>query len=214
MSQQDRFDSPCHPGGEQPSQGVVIDLQRASAKRYPPPRRRGLVNGSRDGWQQYWSVREDAPEYRKRPAVVDEAWPDEGSLMVLAMPTGRAFMEEAVRAGATFYVLRDAGEIAALLAGRRPSAPRAAPPDPLTRRQRDVLRQVALGRATKEIAYQLRLSPKTVAAHRAHIMERLGLRDVAALVVYALRRGIVELDEYGESAVFAPGPGRRGRPRR
>ena len=71
-----------------------------------------------------------------------------------------------------------------------------AEPSPLTRRQRQVLRQMALGFVTKEIAYQLHLSPKTVAAHRMHIMERLDIHDLAGLVIYALRKGLVGLDDY------------------
>jgi DNA-binding NarL/FixJ family response regulator len=63
--------------------------------------------------------------------------------------------------------------------------------DVLTARQREVLRLVAAGKSTKEIAFVLKLSVKTVETHRAQIMERLGIRDVAGLVRYALRTGLV-----------------------
>jgi DNA-binding NarL/FixJ family response regulator len=63
--------------------------------------------------------------------------------------------------------------------------------DPLTPRQREVLRRIAEGRSTKEIAFDLGLSVKTVETHRAQIMERVGIRDVAGLVRYAMRTGLV-----------------------
>jgi len=66
--------------------------------------------------------------------------------------------------------------------------------DVLTARQREVLRLVAGGKSTKEIAYALNLSVKTVETHRAQIMERLNIRDVAGLVRYALRTGLVPPD--------------------
>jgi DNA-binding CsgD family transcriptional regulator len=217
----DRLDPTLRAGSGHRLQGTVIDLRSAIAGRHSPlPARRALpIGDSRRLCQPVWEVREDAPDYRRRPdhSAVWESWPDDGPpLVVLAVPGGREFMMDAVRAGATLYVLRDAGEMAEVLAGRMKAAvpaavvpPATPPPDPLTRRQRDVLRQVALGRATKEIAYQLRLSPKTVAAHRGHIMERLGVRDVAGLVVYALRRGIVDIGEYGEPPEMRPAGRRR-----
>ena len=69
-----------------------------------------------------------------------------------------------------------------------------AAPEVLTARQREVLRLVAGGKSTKEIAFLLNLSVKTVETHRAQIMERLGIRDVAGLVRYALRTGLVPPD--------------------
>jgi DNA-binding NarL/FixJ family response regulator len=63
--------------------------------------------------------------------------------------------------------------------------------DVLTARQREVLKLVAGGKSTKEIAFDLNLSVKTVETHRAQIMERLGIRDVAGLVRYALKTGLV-----------------------
>ena len=66
-----------------------------------------------------------------------------------------------------------------------------APLDLLTSRQREILQLIAEGRTTKEIAFTLNISAKTVETHRAQIMERLGINDVAGLVRYALRKGIV-----------------------
>jgi DNA-binding NarL/FixJ family response regulator len=61
----------------------------------------------------------------------------------------------------------------------------------LTPRQREILQLIAEGGSTKEIAYRLGLSAKTVETHRAEIMRRLEIHDVAGLVRYAIRRGLV-----------------------
>ncbi len=72
----------------------------------------------------------------------------------------------------------------------RPGEPE--PAKLLTSRQLEVLVLIAQGRTAKEIGYQLGLSSKTVDVHRAKIMERLGLHDVASLARYAVRQGLVE----------------------
>jgi DNA-binding NarL/FixJ family response regulator len=64
--------------------------------------------------------------------------------------------------------------------------------DQLTARQREILRAVASGMSSKEIASALSLSEKTVANHRARIMDRLGVRDVAGLTRHAMALGLVE----------------------
>ena len=64
--------------------------------------------------------------------------------------------------------------------------------DGLTERQKEVLSLMASGLSSKQIAFQLNLSPKTVDVHRARIMDRLDLRDVASLTRYAIRRGMVK----------------------
>jgi DNA-binding NarL/FixJ family response regulator len=63
--------------------------------------------------------------------------------------------------------------------------------DGLTRRQREVLQLLAEGRQAKEIAVVLNVSPKTVEFHKYRIMDLLGVRTVADLTRYALKRGIV-----------------------
>jgi DNA-binding NarL/FixJ family response regulator len=63
--------------------------------------------------------------------------------------------------------------------------------DKLTTRQREILQLLAEGHTTKGIAYDLRVSPKTVEYHRAQIMDRLGIRDLPGLVRFALRVGLV-----------------------
>ncbi len=65
----------------------------------------------------------------------------------------------------------------------------------LTARQGEVLKMVAKGHSTKEIARRLDISVKTVETHRAQIMERLNIHDIAGLVRYALRMGLVKLEE-------------------
>lgn len=64
----------------------------------------------------------------------------------------------------------------------------------LTERERAVLQMVAEGRSNKEMADHLVLSAKTVEHHRAHVMEKLGVRDVAGLTRVAIRQGLVPLD--------------------
>lgn len=66
--------------------------------------------------------------------------------------------------------------------------------EPLSPRQQEVLRLIALGRSTKEIAFELDISSKTIETHRAQIMKKLGLQDIANLTRYAIRRGIISLD--------------------
>jgi DNA-binding NarL/FixJ family response regulator len=66
------------------------------------------------------------------------------------------------------------------------------PAEPLSPRERQVLQLVGEGRSTKEIADLLCISVKTVESHRARLMQKLDIHDVARLVRYAIRRGIVE----------------------
>lgn len=64
----------------------------------------------------------------------------------------------------------------------------------LSPRQREVLRLIAEGRTTKQIAQQLEISVKTVETHRAQLMDRLDIRDVASLVRYAITVGLIEIE--------------------
>jgi DNA-binding NarL/FixJ family response regulator len=63
--------------------------------------------------------------------------------------------------------------------------------EPITEREREVLRLVAEGLSTKEIAARLDISARTVESHRANLMRKLGLRSVARLTQYALREGLL-----------------------
>jgi DNA-binding NarL/FixJ family response regulator len=139
----------------------------------------------------------------------------EARVVILSMHSGEEYVLQALRAGAAGYLLKDAatGELELALRSvmrgeswlspavsrqvvegyvQRPGAEQA--PELLTARQREVLRLVASGKSTKEIAFLLNLSVKTVETHRAQIMDRLGIRDVAGLVRYALRTGLVPPD--------------------
>ena len=66
--------------------------------------------------------------------------------------------------------------------------------DPLSPREREVLRLLAEGLGAKEVAAELNISANTVDTHRKHIMEKLGINSMAALTKYAIREGITTLD--------------------
>jgi DNA-binding NarL/FixJ family response regulator len=70
----------------------------------------------------------------------------------------------------------------------------------LTQRQSDVVQLSAEGRPIKEIAGILNLSEKTVEFHKHHIMEAFGLKSNAALVLFALKRGLISVDPEALSA--------------
>jgi DNA-binding NarL/FixJ family response regulator len=65
----------------------------------------------------------------------------------------------------------------------------------LTSRQREVLQLIAEGHTTKEIAYLLKVSVKTIETHRKELMERLNIRDLPGLVRFAIRSGLVSPDQ-------------------
>jgi DNA-binding NarL/FixJ family response regulator len=65
-------------------------------------------------------------------------------------------------------------------------------PELLTPRQREILQLIAEGCTTREMAERLCVSPRTVETHRAQIMERLNLHDVASLTRFAIRSGLVD----------------------
>ena len=86
------------------------------------------------------------------------------------------------------YVQRAAGEAPANQDERRAA-------ERLTPRQREILQLIAEGHSTKEIAQILNISVKTAESHRAQLMERLNIHDVAGLVRYAIRAGLVDSDQ-------------------
>ncbi|HZQ73004.1 MAG TPA: response regulator transcription factor [Burkholderiales bacterium] len=133
-------------------------------------------------------------------------------VVILSMHSGEEYVMQALRAGVAGFLLKDAatGELElalrSVIRGESWFSPAVSrqvvegyvqrvggepPGEVLTARQREVLRLMAAGKSTKEIAYALGLSVKTVETHRAQLMERLGIRDVAGLVRYALRTGLV-----------------------
>jgi DNA-binding NarL/FixJ family response regulator len=136
-------------------------------------------------------------------------------VVILSMSATEEYVAQALRAGAAGYLLKDAEpaelELAVRAAARgetyltpavskkvvadyvqRLNVPAAGPLDLLTPRQREVLQLIAEGRTTKEIARVLNLSVKTVETHRTQLMDRLDLHDVAGLVRFAVRVGLVE----------------------
>ena len=68
------------------------------------------------------------------------------------------------------------------------------PFDLLTDREREVLQLIAEGYTNREVAKSLFISVKTVEAHRAHIMQKLNIHDIAKLVKYAIQKGLVDLN--------------------
>jgi DNA-binding NarL/FixJ family response regulator len=129
-------------------------------------------------------------------------------MLVLSMYDTVDFVKRAVANGACGYLMKDAPPFELEQAVRsvmatgsyfspaiaqrllQPSEPTV--DDELTHRQVEILKLIAQGRASKEIAYELGLSPKTVDVHRARIMERLHLNDIASLTRYAVRKGLVK----------------------
>jgi DNA-binding NarL/FixJ family response regulator len=140
-------------------------------------------------------------------------------VVILSMHTSENYVLDALRAGAHGYVIKDSAPeeleraLRAVAAGQRYLSPAishyllddylrlvrgGSEPPPaaalLTARQREVLQLIAEGRSTREIAERLSISIKTVETHRAQIMERLSVRDVASLTRYAIRLGLVAPD--------------------
>lgn len=129
-------------------------------------------------------------------------------MLVLSMYDTVDFVKRAVANGACGYLMKDAPPFELEQAVRsvmatgsyfspaiaqrllQPSEPSV--DDELTHRQVEILKLIAQGRASKEIAYELGLSPKTVDVHRARIMERLQLNDIASLTRYAVRKGLIK----------------------
>ncbi len=93
--------------------------------------------------------------------------------------------------GRTFGTPLIAGEL--LQSYREPEPGTDATGTHLTGRQREVLQLVAEGRSAKEIAALLNISVRTAEAHKARIIEALGLNSTAELVQYAIRNGIISL---------------------
>ena len=138
-------------------------------------------------------------------------------VIILSMHADATHVRQAMRAGVAGYLVKGAAvtelpvAVHSVMRGEtyltpqvsktvvdgflREDAGEAGPLEGLTDRQREILQLVAEGRSTKEIARTLDLSVKTVETHRARIMERLGIRDVAGLVRFAIRSGLVSPNE-------------------
>lgn len=148
-------------------------------------------------------------------ADIKRRFPEIRVLILSAHTTGE-FVSQALQAGAAGYVPKDATPmelefaLRAVVRGETYLSPRVSadlvdrfirsagaghsPLQLLTPRQREILQLIAEGHSTKEIASRLNISVKTVESHRALLMERLGIHDVAGLTLFAVRAGLVARD--------------------
>ena len=134
-------------------------------------------------------------------------------VVVLSMHAGEDYVLRAVRAGAAGYLLKNASlaelelAISAVARGETYYSPPATKHivenvrggdagtgrfDRLTPRQREILQLIGEGHSTKEIAGILKISVKTAEAHRTQLMDRLDIHDLASVVRYAIRMGLVD----------------------
>jgi two-component system response regulator NreC len=143
-------------------------------------------------------------------AVLKEA--PEARVLVLSMQDDPRYVREAFSAGASGYVLKEGAdaelvdavrevaaggryvhpELGARLVAAEADELAKADADPLSEREREVLRLLALGHTNQEIAKMLYLSVRTVETHRAHIMQKLRLETRAELVRHAIDQGLLE----------------------
>ncbi len=144
-------------------------------------------------------------------------------ILILSMHDTEDFVRRSLKAGASGYLIKDSAPleftmaIEAVMRGETYVSPKvskhlvsslsqagAASGGPsieaLTPRQREILQLIAEGRSTKQIAFSLGVSVKTVETHRTGLMERLAIHEVAGLVLYAVRNGLVNAQVAGESA--------------
>jgi DNA-binding NarL/FixJ family response regulator len=134
-------------------------------------------------------------------------------VLILSMHDNEEFFFEAIRAGAAGYVLKTAAEqdladacraavrgepfiypgaIGALIRDYLARSPGEAAGDELTPRETEVVKLIAEGHTSREIASVLSISEHTVERHRANVLDKLHLKDRVALTRYAIRRGLVE----------------------
>ena len=144
------------------------------------------------------------------PSVLESA--KDAKVLVLSMQDDPSYVREAFAAGASGYVLKEAADtelvdaVRSVAAGGRYVHPALGArlvaaeaeeqarrdADPLSEREREVLRLLALGHTNQEIAKTLYISVRTAETHRAHIMQKLRLSTRAELVRYALAEGLLE----------------------
>jgi DNA-binding NarL/FixJ family response regulator len=136
-------------------------------------------------------------------------------VLILTMHSDEAYVNQVLQAGATGYLLKDSADVdliqavAAVAQGKSffsPGVARVMLDDYvrqmsdkgvsdryglLSEREREIFQLIAEGKANKEIAAILSISPSTVETHRARIMEKLDLHSAAEIVLYAVRRGVI-----------------------
>jgi DNA-binding NarL/FixJ family response regulator len=136
----------------------------------------------------------------------------EMTVLILSMHRDERYLFEALKAGASGYVLKaeadqdlveasravGRGEAFLTNAAERSlirdwmSSDEEGPREPLTPREQEVVKLIAEAHTNAQIAQVLHLSEKTVESHRANVLRKLGMRDRVELVRYAIRRGLVE----------------------
>ena len=136
-------------------------------------------------------------------------------VLILSMHATEDFVRRALKAGAAGYLVKDSAPlelkmaIEAVMRGELYISSRVSRHlisglvdgagqdrssiDSLTPRQREILQMIAEGNSTKEIAFTLNVSVKTIETHRSALMERLGIHDIAGLVLYAVRNHLVSI---------------------
>jgi two-component system, NarL family, response regulator NreC len=139
----------------------------------------------------------------------------ETKILMLSMQDDPNYVRQAFEAGASGYVLKEAADaevvaavrdvaegrsyvnpaLGARLVAAESEARKRAEADPLSDREREVLRLLALGHTNQEIAKMLYISVRTAETHRAHIMQKLNLRSRADLVRHALANGLLDTVE-------------------
>lgn len=148
---------------------------------------------------------------------VKERSPESCSI-VLSMQSADVYVVEALKAGALGYVLKETGPselvnaVQQVIQGQRYLSPKiserlidiliqtsekvaADPYQTLTNREREVLQMAAEGLTSSEIAKRLSISPRTAELHRGRMMNKLGLHNQTELIRYALKRGILPMDD-------------------
>jgi DNA-binding NarL/FixJ family response regulator len=158
-----------------------------------------------------------ATQLRPQVVVMDYAMPEldgvqataeiaskvpECAVLILSMHADENYIRNAIEAGARGYLLKNAADVDLAGAIRQVASgltlgltaspvPTEVEADKLTPRERQILQLIAQGHSNKEIAALLGLSPNTVSAHRANLMDALGIHKTAELVLYAIRKGLV-----------------------
>ena len=144
-----------------------------------------------------------------------ETWP-QARVIILSMHASEEYVWQALRAGARGYLLKGASlaelelALSSVVRGEMYLSPPLSQPaiteyvqrtgkdrareEKLTARQREILSLIAEGKSTKQVALQLNISVKTVESHRTQIMQRLNIHDVAGLVRYAIKTGLVKIE--------------------
>jgi DNA-binding NarL/FixJ family response regulator len=136
-------------------------------------------------------------------------------VLVLTMHADEAYVNQILKAGASGYLLKDSADVdlieavSAVSQGKSFFSPAVARLmlddyvrqladkgvsdryETLSEREREIFQLIAEGKANKEIAHILSISPSTVETHRARIMEKLDLHSAAEIVLYAVRRGVI-----------------------